>query len=136
MFPTYWSEPNPRINIKIKFKNINPTANPVDLPNDFARLTYNIIIITMLTIGSNINKNKTYMTSQNFLIGAALISIFVMNILLAMFLIRSIDDQKASIIEAKNEMIEFRSELKKGIDEEINQQNDVIAEFIRINRGR
>lgn len=85
---------------------------------------------------SNININKTYMTSQNFLIGAALISIFVMNILLAMFLIRSIDDQKASIIEAKNEMIEFRSELKKGIDEEINQQNDVIAEFIRINRGR
>lgn len=84
---------------------------------------------------SNIN-NKTYMTSQNFLIGAALISIFVMNILLAMFLIRSIDDQKASIIEAKNEMIEFRSELKKGIDEEINQQNDVIAEFIRINKGR
>lgn len=49
----------------------------------------------------NININKTYMTSQNFLIGAALISIFVMNILLAMFLIRSIDDQKASIIEAK-----------------------------------
>lgn len=86
--------------------------------------------------GSNININKTYMTSQNFLIGAALISIFVMNILLAMFLIRSIDDQKASIIEAKNEMIEFRSELKKGIDEEINQQNDVIAEFIRINKGR
>ncbi len=85
---------------------------------------------------SNININKTYMTSQNFLIGAALISIFVMNILLAMFLIRSIDDQKASIIEAKNEMIEFRSELKKGIDEEINQQNDIIAEFIRINRGR
>jgi hypothetical protein len=85
---------------------------------------------------SNININKTYMTSQNFLIGAALISIFVMNILLAMFLIRSIDDQKASIIEAKNEMIEFRSELKKGIDEEINQQNDVIAEFIRINKGR
>lgn len=85
---------------------------------------------------SNINRNKTYMTSQNFLIGAALISIFVMNILLAMFLIRSIDDQKASIIEAKNEMIEFRSELKKGIDEEINQQNDVIAEFIRINKGR
>lgn len=85
---------------------------------------------------SNININKTYMTSQNFLKGAALISIFVMNILLAMFLIRSIDDQKASIIEAKNEMIEFRSELKKGIDEEINQQNDVIAEFIRINRGR
>lgn len=85
---------------------------------------------------SNINTNKTYMTSQNFLIGAALISIFVMNILLAMFLIRSIDDQKASIIEAKNEMIEFRSELKKGIDEEINQQNDVIAEFIRINKGR
>lgn len=86
---------------------------------------------------SNINNiNKTYMTSQNFLIGAALISIFVMNILLAMFLIRSIDDQKASIIEAKNEMIEFRSELKKGIDEEINQQNDVIAEFIRINKGR
>lgn len=85
---------------------------------------------------SNTNINKTYMTSQNFLIGAALISIFVMNILLAMFLIRSIDDQKASIIEAKNEMIEFRSELKKGIDEEINQQNDVIAEFIRINRGR
>lgn len=85
---------------------------------------------------SNININKTYMTSQNFLIGAALISIFVMNILLAMFLIRSIDDQKASIIEAKNEMIEFRSELKKGIDEEINQQNDVIAEFIRINRRR
>lgn len=85
---------------------------------------------------NNININKTYMTSQNFLIGAALISIFVMNILLAMFLIRSIDDQKASIIEAKNEMIEFRSELKKGIDEEINQQNDVIAEFIRINRGR
>lgn len=85
---------------------------------------------------SNININKTYMTSQNFLIGAALISIFVKNILLAMFLIRSIDDQKASIIEAKNEMIEFRSELKKGIDEEINQQNDVIAEFIRINRGR
>lgn len=85
---------------------------------------------------SNININKTYMTSQNFLIGAALISIFVMNILLAMFLIRSIDDQKASIIEAKNEMIEFRSELKKGIDEEINQQNDVIAEFIIINRGR
>lgn len=84
----------------------------------------------------NININKTYMTSQNFLIGAALISIFVMNILLAMFLIRSIDDQKASIIEAKNEMIEFRSELKKGIDEEINQQNDIIAEFIRINRGR
>lgn len=84
----------------------------------------------------NININKTYMTSQNFLIGAALISIFVMNILLAMFLIRSIDDQKASIIEAKNEMIEFRSELKKGIDEEINQQNDVIAEFIRINKGR
>lgn len=72
---------------------------------------------------SNININKTYMTSQNFLIGAA-------------FLIRSIDDQKASIIEAKNEMIEFRSELKKGIDEEINQQNDVIAEFIRINKGR
>lgn len=86
--------------------------------------------------GSNSNINKTYMTSQNFLIGAALISIFVMNILLAMFLIRSIDDQKASIIEAKNEMIEFRSELKKGIDEEINQQNDVIAEFIRINKGR
>lgn len=86
--------------------------------------------------GSNININKTYMTSQNFLIGAALISIFVMNILLAMFLIRSIDDQKASTIEAKNEMIEFRSELKKGIDEEINQQNDVIAEFIRINKGR
>ena len=86
--------------------------------------------------GSNINIKKTYMTSQNFLIGAALISIFVMNILLAMFLIRSIDDQKASIIEAKNEMIEFRSELKKGIDEEINQQNDVIAEFIRINKGR
>lgn len=85
---------------------------------------------------SNINTNKTYMTFQNFLIGAALISIFVMNILLAMFLIRSIDDQKASIIEAKNEMIEFRSELKKGIDEEINQQNDIIAEFIRINRGR
>lgn len=85
---------------------------------------------------TNININKTYMTSQNFLIGAALISIFVMNILLAMFLIRSIDDQKASIIEAKNEMIEFRSELKKGIDEEINQQNDVIAEFIRINKGR
>lgn len=85
---------------------------------------------------SNININKTYMTSQNFLIGAALISIFVMNILLAMFLIRSIDDQKASIIEAKNEMIEFRSELKKDIDEEINQQNDIIAEFIRINRGR
>lgn len=85
---------------------------------------------------SNSNINKTYMTSQNFLIGAALISIFVMNILLAMFLIRSIDDQKASIIEAKNEMIEFRSELKKGIDEEINQQNDVIAEFIRINKGR
>ena len=85
---------------------------------------------------SNININKTYMTSQNFLIGAARISIFVMNILLAMFLIRSIDDQKASIIEAKNEMIEFRSELKKGIDEEINQQNDVIAEFIRINKGR
>ncbi len=85
---------------------------------------------------SNINIIKTYMTSQNFLIGAALISIFVMNILLAMFLIRSIDDQKASIIEAKNEMIEFRSELKKGIDEEINQQNDVIAEFIRINKGR
>lgn len=85
---------------------------------------------------SNININKTYMTSQNFLIGAALISIFVKNILLAMFLIRSIDDQKASIIEAKNEMIEFRSELKKGIDEEINQQNDVIAEFIRINKGR
>lgn len=85
---------------------------------------------------SNSNINKTYMTSQNFLIGAALISIFVMNILLAMFLIRSIDDQKASIIEAKNEMIEFRSELKKGIDEEINQQNDIIAEFIRINRGR
>lgn len=85
---------------------------------------------------NNININKTYMTSQNFLIGAALISIFVMNILLAMFLIRSIDDQKASIIEAKNEMIEFRSELKKGIDEEINQQNDVIAEFIRINKGR
>lgn len=85
---------------------------------------------------SNININKTYMTSQNFLIGAALISIFVMNILLAMFLIRSIDDQKASIIEAKNEMIEFRNELKKGIDEEINQQNDVIAEFIRINKGR
>lgn len=85
---------------------------------------------------SNININKTYMTSQNFLIGAALISIFVMNILLSMFLIRSIDDQKASIIEAKNEMIEFRSELKKGIDEEINQQNDIIAEFIRINRGR
>lgn len=85
---------------------------------------------------SNININKTYMTSQNFLRGAALISIFVMNILLAMFLIRSIDDQKASIIEAKNEMIEFRSELKKGIDEEINQQNDVIAEFIRINKGR
>lgn len=85
---------------------------------------------------SNININKTYMTSQNFLIGAALISIFVMNILLAMFLIRSIDDQKASIIEAKNEMIEFRSELKKGIDEELNQQNDVIAEFIRINKGR
>lgn len=84
----------------------------------------------------NININKTYMTSQNFLIGAALISIFVMNILLAMFLIRSIDDQKASIIEAKNEMIEFRSELKKGIDEEINQQTDVIAEFIRINKGR
>lgn len=86
--------------------------------------------------GSNININKTYITSQNFLIGAALISIFVMNILLAMFLIRSIDDQKASIIKAKNEMIEFRSELKKGIDEEINQQNDVIAEFIRINKGR
>lgn len=85
---------------------------------------------------SNININKTYMTSQNFLIGAALISIFVRNILLAMFLIRSIDDQKASIIEAKNEMIEFRNELKKGIDEEINQQNDVIAEFIRINKGR
>lgn len=85
---------------------------------------------------SNSNINKTYMTSQNFLIGTALISIFVMNILLAMFLIRSIDDQKASIIEAKNEMIEFRSELKKGIDEEINQQNDVIAEFIRINKGR
>lgn len=85
---------------------------------------------------SNININKTYMTSQNFLIGAALISIFVMNILLAMFLIRSIDDQKASIIEAKNEMIEFRSELKKSIDEEINQQNDVIAEFIRINKRR
>lgn len=85
---------------------------------------------------SNININKTYMTSRNFLIGAALISIFVMNILLAVFLIRSIDDQKASIIEAKNEMIEFRSELKKGIDEEINQQNDVIAEFIRINKGR
>lgn len=85
---------------------------------------------------SNININKTYMTSQNFLIGAALISIFVMNILLAMFLIRSIDDQKASIIEAKNEMIEFRNELKKGINEEINQQNDVIAEFIRINKGR
>lgn len=85
---------------------------------------------------SNSNINKTYMASQNFLIGAALISIFVMNILLAMFLIRSIDDQKASIIEAKNEMIEFRSELKKGIDEEINQQNDVIAEFIRINKGR
>lgn len=85
---------------------------------------------------SNIKINKTYMTSQNFLIGAALISIFVMNILLAMFLIRSIDDQKASIIEAKNEMIEFRNELKKGIDEEINQQNDVIAEFIRINKGR
>lgn len=42
---------------------------------------------------SNININKTYMTSQNFLIGAALISIFV-------------------------------------------QQNDVIAEFIRINKGR
>lgn len=38
---------------------------------------------------SNININKTYMTSQNFL-----------------------------------------------IDEEINQQNDVIAEFIRINKGR
>lgn len=85
---------------------------------------------------SNININKTYMTSQNFLIGAALISIFVMNILLAMFLIRSIDDQKASIVEAKNDMIEFRNELKKGIDEEINQQNDVIAEFIRINKGR
>lgn len=84
----------------------------------------------------NININKTYMTSQNFLIGAALISIFVMNILLAMFLIRSIDDQKASIVEAKNNMIEFRNELKKGIDEEINQQNDVIAEFIRINKGR
>lgn len=84
----------------------------------------------------NININKTYMTSQNFLIGAALISIFVMNILLAMFLIRSIDDQKASIVEAKNEMIEFRLELKKSIDEEINQQNDVIAEFIRINKGR
>ena len=85
---------------------------------------------------SNINIDKTYMTSQNFLIGAALISIFVMNILLAMFLIRSIDDQKASIVEAKNDMIEFRNELKKGIDEEINQQNDVIAEFIRINKGR
>lgn len=85
---------------------------------------------------SNINIDKTYMTSQNFLIGAVLISIFVMNILLAMFLIRSIDDQKASIVEAKNEMIEFRLELKKSIDEEINQQNDVIAEFIRINKGR
>lgn len=86
---------------------------------------------------SNIKyKQDLYDISKFFLIGAALISIFVMNILLAMFLIRSIDDQKASIIEAKNEMIEFRSELKKGIDEEINQQNDVIAEFIRINKGR
>lgn len=83
-----------------------------------------------------VSERSNIMTSQNFLIGAALISIFVMNILLAMFLIRSIDDQKASIIEAKNEMIEFRNELKKGIDEEINQQNDVIAEFIRINKGR
>lgn len=85
---------------------------------------------------SNINIKQDLYDISKFLIGAALISIFVMNILLAMFLIRSIDDQKASIIEAKNEMIEFRSELKKGIDEEINQQNDIIAEFIRINRGR
>ena len=28
-----------------------------DFPNDFARLTYNIIIMIMLTIGININKN-------------------------------------------------------------------------------
>lgn len=85
---------------------------------------------------SNININKTYLISQNFLIGAALISIFVMNILLAMFLIRSIDDQKASILEAKNEMIAFKGEIKKSVSDEINQQNELIADFINLNSGK
>lgn len=106
-------------------------VNPVK-ENNFNQSNDNVVFER-----SNININKTYMTSQNFLIGAALISIFVMNILLAMFLIRSIDEQRASILEAKNDLIEFRNEIKKDVTEDINQQNALIADFIRINtKGR
>jgi hypothetical protein len=86
---------------------------------------------------SNININKTYMTSQNFLIGAALISIFCYGHIIG-YVFNPVNRRPEGEHHRsqKNEMIEFRSELKKGIDEEINQQNDIIAEFIRINKGR
>lgn len=106
-------------------------VNPVK-ENNFNQSNDNVV-----SERSNININKTYMTSQNFLIGAAFISIFVMNILLAMFLIRSIDEQRASIVEAKNDLLEFRTEIKKDVTEDINQQNALIAGFIKINtKGR
>lgn len=94
-------------------------VNPVK-ENNFNQSNDNVV-----SERSNININKTYMTSQNFLIGAA------------MFLIRSIDEQRASILEAKNDLIEFRTEIKKDVTEDINQQNALIADFIRINtKGR
>lgn len=87
---------------------------------------------------SNINVNKTYMTSQNFLIGASLISIFVMNILLAMYMIKSQEKEEVylerSIVEIKKDVSQKQSKLEKDILEKIEIQNDLISSFIESNR--
>lgn len=90
--------------------------------------------------GSNINVNKTYMTSHNFLIGASLISIFVMNILLAMFINNYLESQKEnierSIVRFKKEITEENLRLEKTVLERIEKQDDLLSTFISVESRR
>lgn len=85
---------------------------------------------------SNVNINRSYITSQSFLVGASLISMFVMNILLAMYMI---DAQKSiksttegSLNLIRQEMRKEKLELEKLTLSRLQTQDDLLETYISL----
>lgn len=85
---------------------------------------------------SNININKSYMTSQSFLVGASLISMFVMNILLAMYMVEAQKYQKdyteGSLNLIRQEMRKEKLELEKLTLSRLQTQDDLLETYISL----